>query len=540
MKEYELTVGLEVHAELKTQTKMFCACKNDPDEKEPNVNVCPICMGHPGTLPTLNKEAIKSVIKVGRAIGGKIADFTEWDRKNYFYPDIPKGYQISQYKYPLVSGGELAGVKITRIHLEEDTGTSQHDKGDFSILNYNRAGVPLMELVTEPVIKSARQAGAFAEELQLLLRTLGVAEANMEKGEMRVEANISVAPKSQTDADFSPEYFSTEKSLDHDSHRRAPSLKLGPTQFQQTDADGNPIKKKLGTKVEVKNLNSFKAAEKSIEYEMKRHIEAYEKGEVIVQETRGFDENTGTTFSQRKKEDSHDYRYFPEPDLPKLYLSQIPEFSIDALKGEIPELPWEKRERYGKEFGLNQSDGGLVGRTGSPVLGIKNEDIEMFVRDFALGEFFENVIKDFGGDKNKVVLASNYVTSDVVGLSRKENISIDEVVAKIPHTNFAELINLVSDKKISSRGAKDILAIVYKDGGEPLAIAEKNGFILSNDPDALKKVIEQIVIENPTVVAEYKAGKTNLIQFLVGQGMKAMKGSGDPAVIKEELERVLK
>jgi aspartyl-tRNA(Asn)/glutamyl-tRNA(Gln) amidotransferase subunit B len=476
MNEYELTVGLEVHAELKTQTKMFCACKNNPDEKEPNVNTCPICMGHPGTIPTLNKEAIKSVIKVGRAVGGKIADFTEWDRKNYFYPDIPKGYQISQYKYPLVEGGELAGVKITRIHLEEDTGTSQHDKGDFSLVNYNRAGVPLMELVTEPVIKSARQAGAFAEELQLLLRTLGVAEANMEKGEMRVEANISVALKG---------------------------------------AD------KFGTKVEVKNLNSFKAAEKSIEYEMKRHIEALEKGEVIIQETRGFDENTGATFSQRKKEDSHDYRYFPDPDLPKLYVSQIPEFSVEAMSGEIPELPWEKRERYSKDFS------------------IKTEDIESYVYDFTLGEFFENVIKDFGGDKNKVVLASNYVTSDVVGLSRKENISIDEVVAKIPHTSFASLINLVSDKKISSRGAKDILAIMYKDGGEPQEIAEKNGFILSNDPDALKKVIEQIVAENPTVVADYKAGKTNLIQFLVGQGMKAMKGSGDPAVIKEELEKAL-
>lgn len=494
MNEYELTVGLEVHAELKTKTKMFCACKNNPDEKDLNVNTCPVCMGHPGTLPTLNKEAIKSVIKVGRAIGGKIADFTEWDRKNYFYPDIPKGYQISQYKYPLVEGGELAGVKITRIHLEEDTGTSQHDKGDFSLVNYNRAGVPLMELVTEPVIKSARQAGAFAEELQLLLRTLGVAEANMEKGEMRVEANISVAPK----------YIDEKFDLN-----------------QSEGLVGRTRNRVLGTKVEVKNLNSFKAAEKSIEYEMKRHIEALKKGEIIVQETRGFDENTGATFSQRKKEDSHDYRYFPDPDLPKLYVSQVPEFSVEAMKGEIPELPWEKRERYSKDFG------------------IKTEDIESYVYDFALGEFFENVIKDFGGDKNKVVLASNYVTSDVVGLSRKENISIDEVVSKIPHTNFASLINLVSDKKISSRGAKDILAIMYKDGGEPQEIAEKNGFILSNDPDALKKVIEQIIAENPTVVLDYKAGKTNLIQFLVGQGMKAMKGSGDPAVIKEELERVL-
>ena len=477
MKEYELTVGLEVHAELKTQTKMFCACKNDPDEKEPNVNTCPICMGHPGTLPTLNKEAIKSVIKMGYAVGGQIADFTEFDRKNYFYPDIPKGYQISQYKYPLVSGGELHGVKLTRIHLEEDTGTSVHDRGDYSLVNYNRAGVPLMELVTEPVIKSAKQAGEFAEELQLLLRTLDIAEANMEKGEMRVEANISVAPKGA---------------------------------------------EKFGTKVEVKNLNSFKSAERAIEYEMKRHIEAYEKGEIIVQETRGFDENTGATFSQRKKEDSHDYRYFPDPDLPKLYISQIPEFSKEALSKEIPELPWEKRVRYQKEFG------------------IKDGDIEIYTHDFALGEYFENVIKDFNGDKNKVVLASNYITSDIVGLSRKENISIDEIVSKISHTNFAGLINLVAEKKVSSRGAKDILVLMYKEGGEPLPLAEKNGLILSNDPEAVKKVVAEVLAANETVVADIKAGKTNLIQYLVGQGMKAMKGSGDPAVIKEELEKLLK
>ena len=477
MTEYELTVGLEVHAELKTQTKMFCACKNNPDEKEPNVNTCPICMGHPGTLPTLNKEAIKSVIKMGYAVGGQIADFTEFDRKNYFYPDIPKGYQISQYKYPLVSGGELHGVKLTRIHLEEDTGTSVHDRGDYSLVNYNRAGVPLMELVTEPVIKSAKQAGEFAEELQLLLRTLDIAEANMEKGEMRVEANISVAPKGA---------------------------------------------EKFGTKVEVKNLNSFKSAERAIEYEMKRHIEAYEKGETIVQETRGFDENTGATFSQRKKEDSHDYRYFPDPDLPKLYISAIPEFSKEALAKEIPELPWEKRVRYQKEFS------------------IKDGDIEIYTHDFALGEYFENVIRDFNGDKNKVVLASNYIVSDIVGLSRKENISIDEIVAKISHTNFAGLINLVADKKVSSRGAKDILVLMYKEGGEPLALAEKNGLILSNDPEAVKKVVAEVLAANETVVADIKSGKTNLIQFLVGQGMKAMKGSGDPAVIKEELEKLLK
>jgi aspartyl-tRNA(Asn)/glutamyl-tRNA(Gln) amidotransferase subunit B len=232
MKEYAVTIGLEIHAELKTQTKMFCNSKNDPDEKRPNVNVCPVCMGHPGTLPVINKQAVKSILKVGIALDGELSDFTEFDRKNYFYPDIPKGYQISQYKYPLVSGGTLQGVKITRVHLEEDTGKNLHETGDYSLVDYNRAGVPLMELVTEPVIHSAEQAVDFAKELQLLLRSLGVAEANMEKGEMRVEANISIS--------------------------------------------NDP--KKFGTKVEVKNLNSFKAVEKAIEYELKRHEEVLRKG----------------------------------------------------------------------------------------------------------------------------------------------------------------------------------------------------------------------------------------------------------------------
>jgi aspartyl-tRNA(Asn)/glutamyl-tRNA(Gln) amidotransferase subunit B len=259
---------------------MFCDSKNDPDEKRPNVNVCPVCMGHPGTLPVINKEAVRHVLKVGLALHGELADFTEFDRKNYFYPDIPKGYQISQYKYPLVSGGELKGVKITRVHLEEDTGKNTHEIENYSLVDYNRAGVPLMELVTEPVIHSAEEAVAFAKELQLTLQYLGVAEANMEKGEMRVEANISVSSD----------------------------------------------KEKFGTKVEVKNLNSFKAVEKAIRYELDRHIEVLENGEKIIQETRGWDEKKETTFSQRQKEESHDYRYFPDPDLPKLYISEIPEF----------------------------------------------------------------------------------------------------------------------------------------------------------------------------------------------------------------------
>ncbi|MFA7315483.1 MAG: Asp-tRNA(Asn)/Glu-tRNA(Gln) amidotransferase subunit GatB, partial [Candidatus Paceibacterota bacterium] len=278
MNKYITTIGLEIHAELSTNSKMFCGCVNNPDlptgqagEEKPNQNICPVCMAHPGTLPVINKQAVENVVKVGMALGGTIADFTEFDRKNYFYPDIPKAYQISQYKYPIVSGGELKGVKITRVHLEEDTATSKHDKGDYSLVDFNRAGVPLMELVTEPVIHSAKEAGDFGKELQLLLRYLGVSEANMEKGQMRVELNISISDDPNT----------------------------------------------FGTKCEVKNINSFRAVERAAEYEIKRMSELLDagRGEEIVQETRGWDETKQNTFSQRKKENANDYRYFPDPDL---------------------------------------------------------------------------------------------------------------------------------------------------------------------------------------------------------------------------------
>src|SRR3989344_9507950 len=311
MEKYKATIGLEIHAELKTNTKMFCDSKNDPDETKPNVNICPVCMSHPGTLPAINKQAVKSVLKVGMALNGNLADFTEFDRKNYFYPDIPKGYQISQYKFPLVSGGELNDVKLTRIHLEEDTARNQH-VGEESLIDFNRAGVPLMELVTEPVITSAKQAGDFARELQLLLRALGVAEVKREKREMGVEANISWG--------------------------------LG---LDQTDSlVGRTDRSVLGTKVEVKNLNSFRSVERAIEYELRRQREVIESGGKVEQETRGWDDAKGVTFSQRKKESSHDYRYFPEPDLPKLKLSQVPEWSREKLEASLPELPWTKRARW--------------------------------------------------------------------------------------------------------------------------------------------------------------------------------------------------
>lgn len=471
MKDYKATIGLEIHAELKTKSKMFCSCPNLPDEDKPNTHICPICMGHPGTLPVLNKEAIKHVLKVGIAANGNLADFTEWDRKNYFYPDIPKGYQISQYKYPLVSGGEVAGVKITRIHLEEDTASSTHDAHDTkSLVNFNRAGVPLMELVTEPVIHSGEEAANFAKELQLLLRYLGAGHANLEKGEMRVEANISV---SKTD--------------------------------------------KFGTKTEVKNLNSFKSVERAITYEIDRQIALLEEGGKVVQETRGWDETKNKTFSQRAKEDSHDYRYFPDPDIPKLLLSEIPEFSKENLKKEIGELPWEKRNRLVKDFSLT------------------NEEAEIMVIDPVVGRYFETIVADLN-DKKLVKLATNYFVSDYIGLLKK----LDKNIEQISGYDFAELIKMIGEGILSSRGAKDLLKIMIEEGGKPRELAVSRNILVLNDTKELEVIATKIIAESPKVVEEFKSGKTAVFQYFIGQAMKATKGTANPEVMKEIFENLLK
>ena len=350
MSEYRPTIGLEVHVELNTRTKMFCSCRNEPEGSEPNVNVCPVCMAHPGALPVANQEAVYQVLRVGTALGSTLADFSEFDRKSYFYPDIPKGYQISQYEHPFVSGGSLAGVAITRVHLEEDTARSSHTTSEgVSLVDFNRAGVPLMELVTEPVIHDAETAGTFARELQLLLRTIGASHANLEKGEMRVEANISVSK----DENF-------------------------------------------GTKVEVKNLNSFRSVERAIAFEIERQSRLLDEGEVIVQETRGWDEGGQRTFPQRLKEGSADYRYFPEPDLPKLLLSEIPEFSRENLKLSLPELPWERRARYAN-------------------LGIRDGDAAYLAGTRERGEFFDAVIQEVRDDLELLPSCANYLISDVAG-----------------------------------------------------------------------------------------------------------------------------
>lgn len=464
---YICTVGLEIHAELKTKTKMFCDSRNDPDEARPNVNVCPVCMGHPGTLPTINKKAVKQVLKVGVALGGTLADETRFDRKNYFYPDIPKGYQISQYQLPLVSGGSLNGVAITRVHVEEDTGTSLHDKGNYSLIDFNRAGIPLMELVTEPVIHSAKEAADFARELQLLLRYLGASDANMEKGEMRVEANISIS--------------------------------CGDT---------------LGTKVEVKNLNSFKAVERAIEYEVKRQEILLKAGERVVQETRGWDEAKQATYSQRKKEESHDYRYFPDPDLPTLYLRFLSEFSSETLKKELPELPSEKRARYVKE-------------------GIAPATAEMFVADERYGTLFEKTLAPMHALKNNAevaVLAANYISTDIVGLVTKWGEA--GLAHIIPQELSACLIRLLSGE-ISSRGAKDAIAEVFKNGGD-LAEISKNYSQQSNTQE-LSKIIEEVLRVNENAISDYHKGKEGALQFLVGQCMKATHGAGNPHMLRELL-----
>ncbi|MEK7613541.1 MAG: Asp-tRNA(Asn)/Glu-tRNA(Gln) amidotransferase subunit GatB [Patescibacteria group bacterium] len=471
-KPYITTVGLEVHAELKTETKMFCRSKNDPHAAQPNTHICPVCMAYPGTLPVINKKAVHHVLRVGAAVNGALADFTEFDRKNYFYPDLPKGYQLSQYKFPLVVGGMLRDVALTRIHLEEDSARSQHlsDKegGDeWSLVDYNRAGVPLMELVTEPVIHDAKTAALFAQELQLLLRTLGASDANMEKGEMRVEANISV---SQDSAVF-------------------------------------------GTKVEVKNLNSFKSVEKAIEYEVARHITLLEKREQIVQETRGWDETKQKTFSQRLKENSQDYRYFPDPDLPKLYLSRIPEFTLKNIVSSLPELPAQKRERY-------------------IALGVKNSDAEMLVFDFSFATFFDQEVLAKTTDKNKIKIASNYLLSDVRGAYAD---SLDKFAGGV----FFELVELVESNQLSSRGAKEVLAVIAKEGGRPLDVAKSKGFLQVHDIAQLKTYAEEVVSENPAVVADLKAGKESALQFLVGQGMKKSKGSANPKELAELIKSEL-
>lgn len=427
-------------------------------------------MAHPGTLPVANKQAIKKVITVGCAVGATIADFTEFDRKNYFYPDIPKGYQITQYKLPIVSGGVINGVELTRIHLEEDTAKSSHENGT-TLIDYNRAGVPLMELVTEPVIHSAEEAVAFARELQRILRYVGASEANMDMGQMRVEANISVSK------------------------------------------DANVF----GTKCEVKNINSFASVFGAINYEVARHIELIESGGTVIQETRGWDEQKQSTFSQRKKENAHDYRYFPDPDLPKLYLSKL--FDIEEIKAGIPELPESKRVRYES-------------------LGIKKDMAEILIDDIFLATYFDEVVKD--KEKNFVILASNYLISDILGLLKKENKEVTRETLPLPSI-LRQLLEMILLNKLSSRGAKDMLPhLMDQVEVDVEQKAQSLGLIQTSDQEALKTIVLEVLQENPVQVTDFKSGKESMFMYFVGQCMKKSKGSGNPTIFQELLKDALK
>jgi aspartyl-tRNA(Asn)/glutamyl-tRNA(Gln) amidotransferase subunit B len=474
---YRPTIGLEVHAELHTETKMFCSCRNSPDEERPNVHVCPVCLGHPGALPTINKKAVEYVIRAGLAIGGTINPITKFDRKNYFYPDLPKGYQISQYDQPLVVGGELAGVRITRIHLEEDAGKLVHgEDGKSTFVDFNRASVPLMELVTEPVIQSVEEAVRFAKELQLLLRTIGVSEADLERGQMRADANISL---SATD--------------------------------------------ELGTRAEIKNLNSWSALDAAIRYEMKRQAELLDKGEKVKQETRGWDPVKMQTKSQRSKENAHDYRYFPEPDLPPF---ETAVFGIEEMRRSLPELPEAKRVRFRNEFGLSVAQADLL------------------VQDIALAAFFEAAVSELATrddlttsklDKDAREVLFNYLTSDLLGILNASGIPFS--ASKVNPAELAHLVDLIADGAIMSRQAKDILKKMVETGEDPETLLNSMGLHTVSDESELLATIREIIAAHPQAVSDYRAGKTASMQFLVGKAMGVLRGRGNPNTLRELFDR---
>ena len=464
---YTPTIGLEIHAELLTESKLFCGCRNAPNEGEPNSYVCPVCLGYPGALPALNKMAVEQLLRIGVALQGELAEYTRFDRKHYFYPDIPKGYQISQYPYPFVRNAVLLGVAIERVHLEEDTAKSAHDVlPDASMIDFNRSGVPLMELVTKPVLHTASQARQFAELLQLTLRYLGAGRGRMEWGEMRVEANISVSTTDQ-----------------------------------------------LGTKVEVKNLNSFKAVEGAIAYEIARQSTLLDEGGVVASETRGWNEHTKKTVAQRSKETAAEYRYLPEPDLLSYDLSSIPEWHLSRLATSIPELPEARLHRYIDEGVLSEAQALLL------------------VKHTQLGDVYDSATAMLSSLEEKR-LAANYLTSDIAQYVE----DYEEVLfERIDGTVLSELVSLITDGTLSSRGAKDTLAHIVMHGGMPRRVAEEIGSVQESDTDALVDYITAVLEEHGEVVVEYRQGKEKAAQFLVGQVMKKTKGTANPKVVQELL-----
>lgn len=468
--EFEPVIGLEIHVQMDTKTKLFCPCKVEFGA-EPNSNVCPVCLGLPGSLPVINRKAIELAVRAGLALNCQINTRSVFARKNYFYPDLPKGYQISQYEEPLAVNGwlEVGGkkVRIRRLHVEEDAGKNIHE-GSKTYVDLNRAGTPLLEIVTEPDIDSPQMAREFLEKLRNIMRYAGVSRADMEKGQLRCDINLSVRPKGS---------------------------------------------KELGTRVEIKNVNSFRFVQKAIEAEMERQIKLILSGEKVVQETRTFDPSTGTTHPMRTKEEAEDYRYFPEPDLLPLV---IPTEWIEKIRASMPELPEQRLERFIRDYSLDEYSAKVL---------TDNKE---------LGDFFEESLKFYSQDPK---LTANWLLNDLLG--NLAEIGRDIESSPVSPQSLAQLVKLIKEGVLSSRLAKEVLKEMVLTGKEPSKIVEEKGLMQISDEETIRKMIEEVLRENPKEVERFKAGEEKVFGFLVGQVMKKAKGRANPRLVNELLRQIL-
>lgn len=482
--KYEAVIGLEVHAQMLTDTKIFCGCSTKFGSA-PNTQTCPVCIGMPGVLPVLNRKALELAVKTGIAANCAISRYSRFARKNYFYPDLPKGYQISQYELPIcehgyieiVVEGTVRKIGITRIHMEEDAGKNIHEStsassasgggGNYSFVDLNRAGVPLMEIVSEPDIRSPREAAEYMKKLRTILRYLGVCDGNMEQGSLRCDANISVRP-------------------------------IGEKEF--------------GTRAEVKNINSFRFVEKALEYEIKRQVRVIEKGGKVIQETRLWDPVRGMTESMRGKEEAHDYRYFPEPDLVPI---MVDEKWLDEIQASLPELPDIKRERFVTEYGLPETDA------------------DQLVSEKPLADWYEEAVK-LGGQP-KVV--ANWIMGDLMRLLNAENKSIEECSLK--PKQLVEMLKLIDNGTISGKIAKAVFEEIYKSGSNAEDIIREKGLVQISDAGAIESAVDDVIAKSPKEVERYRSGEEKLIGFFVGQVMKLTKGKANPQMVNELLKKKL-
>ena len=475
MKKYEVVIGLEVHAQLLTETKMFCRCSTKFGS-EPNTQTCQVCIGMPGVLPVMNRKAIEFAIRTGLAMNCRIAPYSRFARKNYFYPDLPKNYQISQYELPLCEEGfvevivdnEVKRIGITRIHMEEDAGKNIHEgRGDYSFVDLNRTGIPLMEIVSEPDIRSPREAAEYMKKLRAILRYLEVCDGNMEQGSLRCDANISIRPVGQ---------------------------------------------KEFGTRTELKNINSFKFVEKALEYEIKRQISVVEDGGRIIQETRLWDSSACVTQSMRSKEEAHDYRYFPDPDLPPIVVGRQ---WIDEIKSGLPELPDGKRNRFIEQYVLPEYDA------------------ELLTSDKTVADWFEEAVRE--GALPKTV--SNWMMGDLMRMLNEDNKSIEDVLLK--PAQMAGMLKLIDDGTISGKIAKTVFEEMYRTGENADIIVKKKGLVQISDTGELEKAVDEVLSNHQGEIDRFRAGDEKLIGFFVGQVMKATKGKANPKVLNDLLKEKL-